>query len=69
MLNPDEYSMKTIRELKHGEFFRLKPDSKKTYVRGDYDRSEKKYSCIDYDDFNHERFFCGNQIVLVDFTF
>ena len=32
----------TVKELKKGEFFKLKEDSKRVYVRGEYDRTEKK---------------------------
>jgi hypothetical protein len=69
MLHPDEYSMKTIRELRRGEFFRLKPDSKKTYMRGDYDKSEKKFYCENFDDISDGRYFQSKKMVIVDFTF
>lgn len=59
----------SVKELKNGEFFKLKEDSKRVYIRGEYDRSEKKYSCIAFDDICMERMFKGDKKVFVGFTF
>lgn len=64
----------TIKELKKGDFFTLKnygeyPDEKRVYVRGDYERSERKYSCTKWSDFCAETFKKGTTIVYTDFTF
>ena len=61
--------MRSIRELKAGEFFKLKENSKRVYIRDEYDRSEKKYCCIAWDDVNVCRLFNGNKQVFVGFTF
>ena len=65
---------KAIKDLKKGEFFTLKdygeyPPESRVYVRGDYERSEKKYSCYKFTDVNAESFFKGNRLVFVGFTF
>lgn len=58
----------TIRELKRGDYFRLKPNGKE-YVRGYYDRSLKKFSYYDFFDVNNEHFAKGSKTVIVDFEF
>ena len=58
-----------LKDVKRGEYIRLKPDSKKTYVRDHYDRSTKKYAIYDFNDVNRERFLKGTTEVHVDFTF
>lgn len=46
---------KTLKELKKGEFFTLKPieepNEKQVWIRGDYDRSEKRYETTRFSDF------------------
>ena len=65
--------MKTIKQLKKGEFFTLKPVNEPTgfqvYIRGDYDHSEKKYVCTKFSDICYSRLFDGKRIVYTDFTF
>lgn len=61
--------MSTIKNIKAGEFFKLKADGKRVYIRGEYDRSEKKYCCTAFDDINVCRMFAGNKTVFVGFTF
>lgn len=61
--------MSTIKDLKAGEFFKLKADAKRVYIRDEYDRSEKKYCCIAFDDINVCRLFNGSKKVFVGFTF
>lgn len=61
---------KQIKDLKIGEFFRLKDsDSSPVWVRDIYLRDCKRYSCHYFDDSNHERLLKGTQVVFVDFTF
>lgn len=56
-----------IKELKSGEYFRLQPnDNAPLWVRGEYDRSSKKYGCYYYDDVNHESFMRGERTVYVE---
>lgn len=59
-----------LKELKKGDFFKLKDlDTAIVYVRGEYDRSTKTYSCFKFEDVNDERFLKGSKKVFVGFTF
>lgn len=65
----------TLKELKKGEYFVLKSlgeteaKESQVYVKGDYDRSQKKYSCYKFSDVNQERFFKSSKEVFTDFIF
>ena len=63
----------TLGALKKGDWFTLKPIAEpkdsQVYVKGDYDRSEKKYSCGRRDDISYERMLKKNPPVFVDFTY
>ena len=61
--------MSTIKDLKIGEFFKLKENSKRVYIREEYDRSERKYCCTAWDDISVCRMFDGSKKVFVGFTF
>ena len=56
-----------VKDLKKGDYFTMKPLEKpkenQVYIRGDYDRSSKKYSCEKFSDTCSERFFDGNKEV------
>lgn len=69
--NPRESSAtKSIRELKKGEFFRLKDsDTAPVWVRGEYIPEIKKFSTCKFDDINHEQPRKGDTKVFVGFTF
>ena len=62
-----------IKELKKGDYFTLRsienPKESQVYVRGDYDRSSRKYECSRFDDFCSFRLFSGSKEVFVDFVF
>ena len=62
-----------IRDLKMGEFFTLRPvehpKDSQVYIRGVYDRSEKKYDCVRFDDISYSRQFKGDKIVYTEFVF
>jgi hypothetical protein len=58
-----------LKDVKQGEYIRLKPDSKKTYIRLDYDRSTKRFAVQDFDNINYFRYLKGTTEVHVDFTF
>lgn len=64
---------KTIKELKKGEWFTLKPidEPKETqvYIREDYDRSEKRFLCGKFSDISAYRMFKGDKVVYTDFYF
>lgn len=66
----------TIKDLKKGDFFTLKNYGEEVevkegnvWVRGDYDKGSKTYSCCKYSDVNHEHFFKGTKEVYIDFIF
>lgn len=63
----------TIRELKKGDYFTIKnleyPSESQVWIRGEYDRSAKTYSAINFSDMNRERFFKGTKEVFTDFIF
>lgn len=63
----------TIKDLKIGDYFTIKPieEPKETqvYIRGEYDRSSKKYCCGRFDDISYSRDFSGNKVVYTEFTF
>ena len=58
-----------LKELKKGEFFKLKENSKKVYVKDEYDRSTKKFCCYNYEDINDFREFKGNKEIFIDFIY
>ena len=63
-----------LKDVKKGDFFTLKPieepSNNQVYIKGEYDRSEKKYLCNKWSDYlGSGRYFKGNKIVYVDFTF
>ena len=63
-----------IREIAAGEFFTLRdygefPDESRVYIRGDYDRSEKKYEASKFTDMNHCTYLKPTRKVWVGFTF
>lgn len=63
----------TIKDLKIGDYFTIKPieEPKETqvYIRGEYDRSSKKYCCGRFDDISYSRDFSGSKEVYTKFTF
>ena len=62
-----------IKEMKKGEFFTVKainnPTEKQVWVRGEYDKSERKYECYKWDDVCSTRLFKGDKEVFTGFTF
>lgn len=64
--------MKT-KELEKGAYFTKKaievPRESQVWVRGEYDRSSRKYECIRFDDVNTTCFLPGDREVFVDFVF
>jgi folate-dependent tRNA-U54 methylase TrmFO/GidA len=63
----------TIKDIKKGGYFTLKeisePNGNQVYVKGEYDKKSKAYSCCKFSDVNYERFFKGDKVVFTDFTF
>lgn len=66
-------TIKKIKDLKKGELFRLDArlnnENTPVWVRGEYVRSEKKYSAYKFDDTNHERFFAPGREIVTEFEF
>lgn len=62
-----------LSKLKKGEWFTLKPiecpKACQVWIRGEYDRTEKRYSVTNWEDINRERFLQGDREVFIDFTF
>lgn len=63
----------TVKQLKPGEWFTLKPypypKDTQVYIRGEYDRSNKKYSCGKFSDISYSRLLKGSTPVYTDFIF
>ena len=63
----------TVRALKAGEWFTLKPTEypteKEVYIRDEYDRETKKYICGKWCDISASRLFKGDKVVYTGFTF
>ena len=58
-----------IKNLKKGEFIKRTETAKEVYIKGDYDRATKSFSCISYFDINKEIFIKANKEVFYGFTF
>lgn len=62
-----------LKNLKKGEYFTLRPISNpkesQVYIRGEYDRYEKKYECIQFSDMCSTRYIKGDKEVYTDFIF
>ena len=66
---------KQIKDLKAGEFFTLKDygendvPERAVWVRGEYDKGSRTYSCCKYADANHEHFSKARRKFLWNFIF
>lgn len=62
-----------LRGLKKGDFFTKKPiefpTERQVWVRGDYNRSERKYECYRFSDVNDFYYIKGDKEVYTDFVF
>ena len=59
-----------LKQLKKGDFFKLSPTpNAPVYVKGDYDRGSRKYSCHRWDDMCDSRLMAGSRTVFVGFSF
>jgi hypothetical protein len=59
----------TIKQVKQGDYFKRKPDAKTVYIRGEYCKASKAYSCIDAEDINKELLIKGDKVVVIGFTY
>lgn len=61
---------KRIKDVKRGEFFRLREsDTAPVWVRDEYNRSTRKYEGYRYDNTGDFAEFNGTRVVFVDFEF
>lgn len=61
-----------IKNLKQGEFFRLKDsETAPVWIRGEYDRLDgiNKYLCTKFDDISHGHHYKGDKEVYIVFEF
>ena len=62
-----------IKELKKGDFFTLRPIAAPTesqvWIRGDYDRSQRKFEATRFDDASMSRMFQSTREIFTDFMF
>lgn len=61
--------MPALKDLSNGSYFKRKEGAKAVYIRGDFDRASKTYSCVSFDDMNKEIFLKGQTNVFTDFEF
>ena len=65
--------LKELKKTAPDNWFTLKPIAEpkdtQVYIRGCYDRSEKKYWCYKFSDINSGRFISGEKEVYTDFIF
>ena len=63
----------TIKQLKQGDYFTLKPiecpTERQVWIRGSYERGCKKFSVTKFSDICHESFHKGDRVVYTDFIF
>ena len=65
--------MRKIKDLRKDEFFTLRkigePKESQVYVRGEYNRSMRKFECAKFSDICDTRYLPGDREVYTDFTF
>lgn len=52
-----------LKDVPKNDFFKRKPDAKKVYIRGEYDRSTKTFECTDTEDINRAIYLKGSTMV------
>ena len=58
----------TLKEVKKGDYFKLSPNGQ-VYVKGEYVRTERGYSCHKFHDTNCDSVLKPTRKVFVGFTF
>ena len=62
-----------VKDLKRGAWFTLRPvpypTDRQVYIRGEYDRSAKRYSCGRCDDISYSRLLKPDTEVYTDFIY
>lgn len=65
--------MRKLKDLRPGEYFTLRPIAEpresQVYIRGNYDRSERKYWAQKFDDISAGKYIPGNREVYTEFVF
>jgi len=69
ILTMTEGEMIKLKDAKNGEYVRLKVGAKKTYIKREYDRSQKRYIIDDCDDVSRARWIKGETLVHIGFTY
>lgn len=63
----------TVKELHKGDFFTKKPieapTERQVWIRGEYDRTQKKYECVRFDDISTCCYLKSGTEVYTDFSF
>lgn len=62
-------STTTMAQCPKGEYFKRTADAKRVWVRGEYNRSSKRYECHAADDVNQFIELAGNRVVFIGFTY
>ena len=73
-MNGDYFNVpEPLRQLNKGEYFTKKeiayPKESQVWIKGDYDRSSKKYECYRFSDINYIQYISGDKVVYTDFIF
>jgi hypothetical protein len=58
-----------IKQVAKGDYIKRKADSKVIYIKGDYDRATRSFSCIDVNDICREIFIKADKTVISGFTY
>ncbi len=58
-----------LRDLKNGDVFKRKADSKSVLVKGHYNHCDKTFTCHHFDDINREVFIKASKEVFTEFEF
>ena len=58
-----------LKDLRPGEFFKKSPTARTVYVRGHYERTDKRYYFSDAEDMNREGSAKGSTRVYAGFTY
>tara|TARA_R100001086_G_scaffold193679_2_gene110666 strand:+ start:314 stop:541 length:228 start_codon:yes stop_codon:yes gene_type:complete len=68
-IDGDVVYLKSLKDIEKGEYFKRKPESKTIYIKGDYDRSQKKYQCDNDSDISKCIYLKGDTLVHFGFTY
>lgn len=68
-----EFNPVPLKSLKKGDWFTIKPiaypTDKQVYIKDEWDRSTRKFSCGRCDDISYSREFPGDKLVYTDFIY